>query len=164
MSDAPCTINFNLQLTADQVEKLLTLVGLGSKSHPVALAFELPTRKRNGVVMPNFELPNDEVLVITMKAANSAGAFEPLIVGDVYTAASSDPTIGNAVIGVDLAGNPALLVNAMTQAGTWTATVTDSKGLAAVTQVFDNVVDATPTALVLDLVDATHTAQPVPAA
>lgn len=113
--------------------------------------------------MANFELPNDEVLTITIKAVNVSGVFEPMPAGTTFTAASSDPTIGNAVIGVDASGNPALVVNAVSQAGTWTATVTDSAGLTAVSQVFDNVVDATPTALTLDLVDATHVPQAVPA-
>lgn len=136
---------------------------LGPKPHPTRLAFELPTRTRNGIIMANFELANDAVYTITLKAVNSAGAFEPLPAGDTFTATSSDPTVGNAVMGVDAAGNPALVVNAMTRAGTWTATVTDSSGLTAATQVFDNVEDATPTALVLDLADATHVPQPVPA-
>lgn len=114
--------------------------------------------------MPNFELPNDEVLTITLKAVNSGGAFEPLPAGDSFTATSSDPASLNAVIGTDSSGNVALVVNALKQAATGvTVTVTDSTGLIAATQVFDIVTDQTPTALVLDIADATHVPQPVPA-
>lgn len=114
--------------------------------------------------MPNFELPNDEILTITVKATNSAGAFEPIPAGDTFTATVSDLTAINAVMGTDASGNVALVVNALKQAATGvTVTVTDSSGLTAAVQVFDVVTDATPTALVLDLADATHVPQPVPA-
>lgn len=129
------------------------------------LAFELPTRTRKGITVPNFELANDEVLTITVKATNSAGAFEPIPAGDTFTATVSDPTSMNAVMGIDSAGNVAVIINALKQAASnVTLTVTDSTGLTAATQVFDIVTDATPTALVLDIADATHVAQPVPAA
>lgn len=113
--------------------------------------------------MANFELLNDQVRTITLKAQNAGGAFEPLPTGDTFTAASSDPTTGNAVMGTDASGAPAVVVNAMKRAGTWTVTVTDSAGLTAWTQIFDNVDDVTPTALLGDLADSTFTTQPVPA-
>lgn len=115
--------------------------------------------------MANFELLNDAVYTITIKATNSAGAFEPIPAGDTFTIAVSDPTAINAAMGADAAGNTALVLNALKQAASGvTVTVTDSAGLQAAVQVFDVVADATPTALALDLVDATHVPQPVPAA
>lgn len=113
--------------------------------------------------MPNFELPNDEILTITVKATNGAGAFEPIPTGDTFTATSSDPASLNAVMGTDAGGNVALVVNALVRAApNVIVTVTDSAGLTAATQVFDIVEDVTPTTLVLDLADATHVPQAVP--
>jgi hypothetical protein len=151
--------------TLDSVEdRLEEIEQLLPHPNPTRLAFELPTRTKNGQIMANFELPNDEILTITMKATNSAGAFEPIPSGDVFTVVSSDPASLNAVMGTDAAGNVAVVVNALKQAASnVTVTVTDSAGLTAATQIFDIVTDATPTALALDLVDATHVPQPVPA-
>lgn len=158
MSDRHLTLHIE---GLDRLVHLLERV-LGH-SHPTRLALELPTITKNGNPMANFPLNNDEILTITVKAVNSGGAFEPIPAGDTFTATVDNPAVGNAVMGVDAAGNVAVLVNAMTQGGTWTLTVTDSAGLKAISQTFDNVADATPTALALDLADATHTAQPVPA-
>ncbi len=141
------------------------LARLPKPSAPTRLAFELPTRTRNGVTMANYELPNDQILTVTVKATNAAGAFEPIPAGDTFTVTVSDPTSLNAVMGADAAGNVAVVLNALKQTASGvTVTVTDSSGLTAATQVFDIVADATATALVLDTVDATHTAQAVPAA
>jgi hypothetical protein len=154
----------HMNLSWHQFRELLDMLRC-RHHHATRLAFELPTRTKNGVPMPNFELANDEVLSITVKATNSAGAFEPIPAGDTFTATVSDPTAMNAVMGTDAGGNIAVIVNALKQAATGvTLTVTDSTGLTAATQVFDIVTDATPTALVLHIADATHTSQPVPAA
>lgn len=156
---------FSLTLAVPPAVALALLLKYGRpQGHPTRLAFELPTRTVKGIPMPNFELPNDEILTITVKAVNSAGAFEPIPAGDTFTATVSDPTSINAVMGTDAAGNVALVVNALKQSASGvTVTVTDSSGLTAATQVFDVVEDATPTALVLDLADATHVPQAVPA-
>lgn len=157
----------NVNLHVDGFEGLLRLLERlfpEPRGRPTRLAFELPTRTRNGTTVANFELPNDEILTITVKATNTAGAFEPIPAGDTFTATSSDPTSINAVMGTDAFGNVAVLVNALKQAASGvTVTVTDATGLTAASQVFDVVADVTPTALVLDIADATHTPQPVPA-
>ncbi len=114
--------------------------------------------------MPNFELPNDEVLTVTIHTTDAAGDTVPAPAGDVFTAASSSPSL-NVVIGVDGAGAPALIVNALVQVSpNITVTVADSAGLTQAVQIFDIVADVAPANVVLDLVGATHVAQPVPAA
>ena len=115
--------------------------------------------------MPNLELANDEVLTITIKTTDSAGATVPVPAGDTFTAVSSNPASLNAVIGKDAAGNPALVLNALVQASpNITVTVSDSAGLPQAVQIVDIVPDVTPTNIVLDVADATHVAQPAPTA
>jgi hypothetical protein len=114
--------------------------------------------------MPNFELPNDEVVTIGIQTTNSAGAVEPVPTGDVFTVASSSPSLGVA-IGATAAGNPAIVLTPLVQASPGiTVTVSDSAGLKLATQVIDIVPDVTPANIVLDVADATHTTQPVPTA
>ncbi len=114
--------------------------------------------------MPNFELPNDEVLTVTIHVTDMAGDTVPAPVGDTFTAVSSSPSL-NAGIGVDAAGHPALVVNALVQLSpNITVTVSDSAGLTNASQIFDIVADVAPANIVLDLVGATHVAQPVPTA
>lgn len=115
--------------------------------------------------MTTVPLLNDQVLTIPIHATGAGGEFEPVPSGDTFTATSSDPTALQAVIGQDAGGNAALVVNAL-KAGNQTVTVTvsDSAGLAPITQDFDIVADTAPTALALDVTGATHTAQPVPTA
>lgn len=153
----------------DQIKKqladIIESLAEPPESQATRLAFEIPTRTRKGIPVPNFELPNDEILTVTIKATNSAGVFEPIPTGDTFTVVSSDPASLNAVMGTDASGNQAVLVNALVQhASNVTVTVTDSAGLTAATQIFDVVDDVTATALALDLTTATHTPQPVPAA
>lgn len=129
------------------------------------IKLELPSLTRKGKPVPNYELPNDEVVTITIKTTNSAGMTEPVPTGDVFTAVSSNPASLNAVIGTDASGNPALVVNALVQASpNISVTVSDSAGLAQDVQIFDIVADVTPTNVVLDLADATHAPQAVPTA
>lgn len=158
--------DITLRLEIEGLDRLIHLLDkLFSPPRPTRLSFELPTRTdKDGNPMANFELANDEILTITVKATNASGAFEPIPAGDTFTVTSSDPTSLNAVMGTDASGNVAVVVNALKQAATnVTVTVTDSAGLQAATQVFDIVADATATALALDIVDATHVPQPVPA-
>lgn len=138
---------------------------LGRLGRPMRLAFELPTRTTlKGVPMPNYELANDEVLTVTIKAVDAAGATVPLPPGATYTATSSSTSL-QAAIGADAAGNPAVVLTPMVQASpNITVTVADSAGLTSIAQIFDIVPDVAPTALTLDTVDATHVAQPVPTA
>ena len=113
--------------------------------------------------MPNFELPNDEVVTIPIMTQNSAGVTEPMPAGDVFTVVSSNPASLNAVIGTGT--TPTVVLNALVQLSPGLSfTVSDSAGLGVATQIVDIVADVTPTNIVLDLADATHTAQPVPTA
>jgi hypothetical protein len=114
--------------------------------------------------VPNFELPNDEVLVIPILTTDAAGATVPMPPGDTFTAVSSSASL-NAVMGTNTAGNPTLTVNALVQVSpNITVTVSDSAGLTQAIQIFDIVADVAPANVVLDLADATHTPQAVPTA
>jgi len=114
--------------------------------------------------MANFELPNDEVVTIPILTTNSAGAVEPPPAGDTFTVTSSSASLGVA-IGTTAAGGPAVVMTPMVQLSPGISVeVKDSAGLTAWTQLVDIVADVTPTNIVLDVADATHTAQPVPTA
>ena len=131
----------------------------------VRLAFELPTTIRKGLPMANFELPNDEVSTITIKATNAGGVTEPIPAGDAFTATSSNPASLGAVIGLDSAGNPALVLTPLVAASPGlVVTVADSAGLAKAILIVDIVPDVTPANLILDVADATHVSQLIPAA
>lgn len=161
-------IDVHLHVDPGTVEMIISLIKAAfpptKPPSPTRLAFELPTLTRNGH-MANFPLPNDQVLTVTLKATNAGGAFEPIPSGDVFTVTVSDPASLQAVMGTDASGNAAVVLNALVQTAVGiSVTVTDSAGLAAASQLFDIVADSTPTALALDLVDATHTTQAVPTA
>lgn len=114
--------------------------------------------------MPNYELPDDEVLTVTIKTTNTAGATEPVPAGDVFTVVSSNPASLGATIGTDAAGNPAVVLTPLVQASPGlTITVSDSSGLTQAVQIIDIVQDVTPKNVVLDFVDATSVPQAVPA-
>ena len=115
--------------------------------------------------MPNYELPDDEVLTVTIKTTNSAGATEPVPAGDTFTVVSSNPASLQAAIGTDAAGNPAVVLTPLVQASPGlTITVSDSAGLAQAVQIIDIVADVTPRNVVLDFADAVAVPQAVPAA
>lgn len=115
--------------------------------------------------MANFMLPNDQVLTASIHVTDNAGGMEPAPAGDVFTVVSSNPASLNAVLGADAAGGPAVVMNAMVAAGTgYTVTVSDAAGLASSVTTVDIVADKTPANLMLDMVDSTHTKQPVPTA
>jgi len=115
--------------------------------------------------MPNFELSNDWVLIIPIHVTTATGVVVPAPAGDTFTVVSSDPASLAAVVGADASGNPIVTVNALVDlASNITVTLTDSTGLVASTAIFDIVADTTATSVLLDLSDATHTPQPVPAA
>ena len=131
--------------------------------HPTRIALEIPTIRKKGHVMANYELPNDEVDTITIKTQDASGATVPVPTGDVFSVSSDSPAALNTVIGTDAAGNPALVINGLVQVHpNITVTVKDSAGLTAATLIVDIVADVTPTNIVLDLAAATHVAQPVP--
>lgn len=112
----------------------------------------------------NFPIPNDEVINIPIETANSAGSVETDPAGDTFTASSSDPTSLAASIST-LSSSAELVLTPLVQLATGvTVTVSDSAGMTAATLVCDIVEDVTPTHLVLNVANATHTSQPVPAA
>lgn len=114
--------------------------------------------------MPNFELPNDEIVTITIKTTNTVGVVEPAPLGDVFTVVTSKPLSLLSHVGADSGGNPAIVLTPVVQVSPdITVTVTDSAGLSAATLVVDIVQDVTPTNIILDVADATHVSQPVPA-
>jgi hypothetical protein len=115
--------------------------------------------------MANYELNDDWVVSIPIVTQNSAGVAEPAPSGDVYTAVSSNPASLNVVVGFMADGTtPAVLMNALVQASPGiTVTLTDSAGLTQWVQIVDIVADVTPTNLMMDVANATHTTQAVPA-
>lgn len=131
----------------------------------VKIALELPRITRKGVIMPNYELPNDEVATITIKTTDAAGDVEAVDPTDVFTAVSSNPASLGVAIGKDAAGNPAIVLTPLVQNSPGlTVTVSDSKGLKQAVQLVDIVPDVTPTNIILDLVDASQSPQAVPTA
>lgn len=145
-----------------RVEQIYAL--LTHDRNPTQIVLCIPTRTVKGIIMPNFELPNDEVVTIGIQTTNSAGTVEPVPSGDVFSAASSSPSLGVA-IGATAAGNPAVVLTPTVQASpNITVTISDSAGLKQATLVVDIVPDVTDTNIVLDVADATHASQPVPTA
>jgi len=112
--------------------------------------------------MPNFELASDEVATVTILVRDGAGDIVPAPAGDVFTAASSSPSLGVAV-GPDAHGNPAVVMTPMVVASPGiSVTVSDSAGLAAFTQAVDIVADKAPKAIGLDIAGAVETPQATP--
>jgi hypothetical protein len=138
------------------------------RTRPTRIVLCIPTRTDlKGNPMPNFELPNDEVVTVPIQTTNAAGVVEPAPSGDVFTAASSSPSLGVA-IGVTappLPAGPAVILTPLVQASpNITVTITDSAGLKLATQVIDIVQDVTPKNIILDVADATSVPQAVPTA
>jgi len=132
---------------------------------PTVIGLELPTRQtKKGKLMPNYELPNDEIDTITIKTQNAAGTTEPVPTGDVFSVTSSKPASLGTAVGTDKGGNPAIVLTPLVQVSPGiTVTVSDTAGLKVATLVVDIVQDVTPSNIVLDTADATHVSQPVPA-
>lgn len=129
---------------------------------PTKIVLAIPRVTRKGVVMPNYELLNDTVATIPIQTTNSAGAVEPPPAGDTFSATSSSPSLGAAIV---TSPALALVLTPLVQASPGiTVTISDSAGLKVATQLVDIVADATPTNVILDLADATTAAQPVPTA
>lgn len=152
---------------ADQADIDARLTDIAARLPPrqraTRIALELPAVTRGGKPVPNYELPNDEVVTITIKTTNQAGITEPYPAGDTFTVVSNNPASLNAVSGTDANGNPAAVINALVQLSPNVSfSVSDTAGLNSASQMVDIVQDKTPRNIVLDLADATSTAQPVP--
>jgi hypothetical protein len=132
---------------------------------PTVIGLELPTRQtKKGKLMPNYELPNDEIDTITIKTQNTAGTTEPVPTGDVFSVTSSKPASLGTAVGMDKGGNPAIVLTPLVQVSPGiTVTVSDTAGLKVATLVVDIVQDVTPSNIVLDTADAMHVSQSVPA-
>lgn len=163
-------LEIRIELRAPDVAHALMAIaralGHEKERHGIRLALEIPTSIRGDGTMANYQLKNDSIDTITIKeVVDATGAPAPVSPGDVFTAASGDTAAVNAVIGTDAAGNPALVINALVQAASGiTITVSDAMGAKAATLVVDVVADVVPVDIVLDVADATHAPQPVPAA
>ena len=164
---------FNFVTNSQLLAKLTTMssqlaqliAAIPKPTRATAIRLEVPRITRKGVVMPNYELSNDAVATITIKTTDAAGSVEPVPVGDVFTATSSNPASLQATIGADASGNPALILTPMVQASpNITVVVSDSAGLAQATQLVDVVPDVRDTNIILDLADATTKTQSVSAA
>jgi hypothetical protein len=129
---------------------------------PTKIVLAIPRVTRKGVLMPNYELEDDTVATIPIQTTNSAGVVEPPPAGDTFTATSSSPSLGVAVVTSPVL---ALVLTPLVQASPGiTVTVKDSAGLTVATQLVDIVQDVTPTNIILDLAGATTVSQPVPTA
>jgi len=132
---------------------------------PTRIALKLPTRTVKGKPMPNFELPNDEVVTIGIETTNQGGTVEPVPASDVFTVTSSKPASLGAAIGADANGNPAVVLTPLVAASPGlTSTVADSAGLKQAVLIVDVVPDVTDTNILLNVSGATSVAQPVPTA
>jgi|SRR5712671_2517644 len=113
--------------------------------------------------MANLQLKNDVIETIPILTKDAAGDVVPAPAGDVFSVVSSNPASLNAAIGVDVAGHPAVVINALVQLSPGLSfTVSDSAGLTAFREDVDIVADVTPTAVGLDLTNITSAPQPVP--
>lgn len=114
--------------------------------------------------MPNFELASDEKATVTILVRDAGGDVVPAPTGDVFTVASSSPSLGVA-IGANTAGNPAVVMTPLVVASpNISVTVSDSAGLAAFVQIVDIVADTKPAAIGLDIANVVETPQPTPTA
>lgn len=119
--------------------------------------------------MANYELANDSIDDIMITVMTAGGALVPAPTGDVFTAVSSDTVTLNAIISTmpsgPNVGKASLRMNALKKLSTApiTVTVSDADGLQSSVLIVDVVEDLTPKTIALDIVDATHTPQAVPA-
>jgi hypothetical protein len=114
--------------------------------------------------MPTYRLLTGDRDTISLKAANPiTGKFEPLPKGNTYSLTNSDPASLNAIMGIDHAGGPALVINTLGgPAENIQVTVSDSSGLTPVTLMVDIVPSPPPRRLDLDVANAVHAPQAEP--
>jgi hypothetical protein len=137
------------------------------KNKPVRIALRLPLTFRNGKLMANIELANDEVLIIPILTDDSVGVPVPPPAGDTFAVVSSSPSLVATIDTTTLvpAGTPGVkLVPTVQVSPGLSFTVSDSAGLTAFVQGVDIVADTTPKAITLDIANEVVQSQPVPAA
>lgn len=115
--------------------------------------------------MPNLALLNDQVVTIPILTDDTAGQPVAAPAGDTFSVTSDHPEALATSIGQTATGAPAVVLTPLVRsmAGI-TVTVSDSAGLTTAVQLVDIGDDLTPTNIQLDVANATHTSQPVPAA
>lgn len=134
---------------------------------PKKIRLALPLVIRNGKIMANIELPNDEVLIIPILTDDTAGNPVPPPAGDTFSVASSSPSLTAVIDITTLAppGTPGVKINANVQVSPGLSfTVSDSAGLTTFVQGVDIVADTTPKAITLDFAHEVAQPQAVPAA
>lgn len=152
------------KLAADSLASIAKSLAAPPAPIPKSIRLALPSIMKEGKLMANFELANDEVATIPILIDNAAGAAVPAPAGDTFTVTSSSPSLGVA-IGATTAGAPAVVLTPLVQASPGiTVTVSDSAGLTSFAQLVDIVQDLTPKAITLDLADAVEVSQPAPTA
>lgn len=148
----------------ERIEKLLLeiLARLPrNKARRIVLGF--PTAIRKGTnEMADIALQDDLVYTIPILTDDGAGNPVPAPAGDVFTVASSSPSL-TAAIGATAAGAPAIILTPTVLAGTgYVVTVTDSAGLAQDVATFDITQDQAAKSIALDFANETTVSQPAP--
>jgi hypothetical protein len=153
---------FSKEFRRDVDEILAILRRLDPHNQAVRIGLALPTITRNGVIVANIELKSDTIETVTITTTDAPGQTVPAPAGDTFTVVSSSPSL-TAVIGKDANGNPAVVLTAAVIASPGLSfTVSDSAGLKTITQIVDIVPDLTPSAIGLDITDATTVPNPTP--
>lgn len=141
-------------------KRILRFLESGSDHNPpVRIVLALPIITRNGVTMPNLEIPVNSTEYVAIQTKDALGNIVPPQAGDTFAAASSDPSItpsvGTMPSGPLAGALAAVLATGATAAQNVTITVTDADGLPQVTQVCDVVVGP-PASIFLDVADAVN--------
>lgn len=149
-----------IYLQFQRIEKLLKK---GSRSPAVRIVLALPIIKRNGVIMPNLEIPINSTEYVPLEFKDANGDIVGPPAGDTFTPVSSDPSITPTISTMPsgpLSGALAVaLATGATPASNVTITVTDQDGLQQAQQVCD-VVAGAPASIFLDVADAVNVPNP----
>lgn len=155
----------------DDISMLFEVISLlTEKLHSDALALMMPTytNLKGQAIMASFPLALNKIATFTITEMNTVtGTFDPVDPTDVFTLVNSDPVNLNAVVGVNAAGGPAVVVNWLHTVDPLLVgvgvTISDSKGNTMDTQLFDMVQPAAiPDQIGLDIANVTTADQPVP--
>jgi hypothetical protein len=132
------------------------------------IALQMPTiTNMEGLpLMANYVLGLDKVATFTITETNAAGTVDPVAPADVFTVVNTDTVNLNAVVGVNAAGQPALVVNWLHTTAPLTTgvsvTLTDSAGNTAAVQLFDMAEPVAHDQIGLDVAGVTTTTQAIP--
>jgi len=155
----------------DDIGMLFEVIALLTERKPAnALALIMPTytNMKGQAIMANYSLPLDKIATFTITEMNTTtGTFDPVDPTDTFSIVNSDTTNLNAVIGVNAAGGPALVVNWLHTVDPVlvgvTVTILDTKGNKPYDQLFDMVQPAAiPDQTGLDIANVVTADQPIP--